>query len=78
MPDETSDYLECSHCGGPAIYANARGLFFDGDGDKCLTCGLPGSVTCDAETEPYWLTREDYGDVCNDLECEDCKEWRDD
>lgn len=73
VPDYET-YLECPHCGGTAIAADAQGFFTDGDGGKCMTCGFPGWVSCDGESEPYWAADDqEPGAVCNDLECIDCR-----
>jgi hypothetical protein len=69
------DHLECNHCGCTAIVSES-GLFTDGTGEKCMSCGFPGSVSCDSETDPYWSERDGMDDVCDDLSCEDCKEYR--
>jgi len=73
---EYCDYLECNHCGGPAIYADADKLFYDGDGDVCLTCGWPGHVSCDGDEEEgggtYWAEDEDYEGKCIGRDCSDC------
>lgn len=70
------DYLECDHCGGPAIKADADGLFTDGDGGMCVTCGLPGHVSLDSETPPYWWISDDPLDTCADPECVECEDTR--
>lgn len=36
-------YLDCGHCGGVAIESE-DGMFGDGDGNACATCGLTGHV----------------------------------
>lgn len=67
-------YLECNHCGGTAIEADAQGCFTDGDGGKCVTCGFPGCVSCDSESEPYWSTSDqEPGPVCDDPSCQECR-----
>lgn len=72
--------LECDHCGGPAI-TSGSGLFGDGDGGKCWTCGFPGWVSIDDQEESdvcAWWRRSESDDArCNRDDCEDCKEARD-
>lgn len=70
------DYLDCDHCGGPAIESDERGYFTDGDGGPCITCGLHGWVTLDVETDPQWNISDDPLDTCQDPGCEECKETR--
>lgn len=65
-------YLECNHCGGPAIYGDKDGLFTDGTGDRCITCKMPGSVCCDSETEAAWNTNDNEGDRCIETDCPSC------
>jgi hypothetical protein len=71
--------LECSHCGGPAI-TSPSGLFGDGDGTECESCGFPGSVSVgDAYSEDplaRWNESNDDGATCNRADCEECAEWR--
>lgn len=69
---EEQNYLECNHCGGPAIYADAHGLFTDGTVERCITCQMPGSVSCDSETEAYWNADENDGDRCIEADCPSC------
>ena len=42
------NYLECDHCGGPAVYATpdrfGKVLFHEGDADRCETCNIRGSI----------------------------------
>ena len=71
---ETEPSLECDHCGDVAIYGDKKGMFTDGAGGACVSCGFPGQVSCDAETEPYWMTGDDDADRCNRGDCEDCKD----
>jgi hypothetical protein len=82
---EDSVTLECDHCGCVAI-ESADGMFYDGQGDACMSCGFPGHVSVDEapedETaEAHW-SLSDYCEigepipVCTDANCEDCKEWR--
>lgn len=49
IPPEWPAHLECDHCGDVAIYADADGLFADGAGEKCLSCGFPGHVDADGD-----------------------------
>lgn len=55
--------LECGICGGPAIESEDN-LFYEDEGEECITCGFPGKVMITdnllAETEEddmfeaYW------------------------
>lgn len=65
--------LECHHCGGAAIEAK-DGLFTDGDGGSCMSCGMPGHVSTDSESDPYWWDSTDPNDKCADPECVDYAE----
>lgn len=68
--DFTPFSLECSHCGYPAIESDEN-FFWDGDGEKCGSCGFPGSVSADGETA-YWRA-DDNDDACCDLnDCSLC------
>lgn len=53
--------LECGICGGPAI-EREENLFYEDEGEKCMTCGFPGSVQIadmDEEGEhAYWACDE--------------------
>ncbi len=68
----STDFLECNHCGGSAIESDARGYFTDGTGTRCMSCGFPGSVSADSETEPYWNGVDDLDAKCEDTNCIDC------
>lgn len=74
--------LECDHCGDVAIESDRHGLFCDGDGDACMTCGYPGSVLVDEpldDDEPAiarWSVSDDTEAVCNVPSCDECREWR--
>ena len=70
VPGEAS-HFECDHCGDVAIESR-DGMFTDGDGGECASCGMPGQVSMDAETDPYWSTSQEEGDRCNRKDCEDC------
>lgn len=65
--------LECDHCGSAAIAKDVN-LFTDGECDVCESCGMPGSVSCDSESEPYWATSDSPDDRCADPECDECAE----
>lgn len=67
--------LDCQHCGDVAI-EKADGVFCDGDGGSCETCGFPGSVSVDSESDAYWVESENANAVCLDPECEECREKR--
>jgi hypothetical protein len=74
-------YLECYHCGCEAI-ENPVGIFCQDEGEKCMTCGLPGHVDIveitdersDAiEYEAEWICTTDEKAFCNQPDCDDCK-----
>lgn len=64
-------HLDCAHCGDVAI-ESADGFFADGEGGACMTCGFPGGVSCDSETEPYWNESDDPEARCTAPDCLDC------
>jgi len=73
---ESADALECDHCGCDAIDADEEGLFYDGDGGACATCGFPGRVSADGDSEDphaWWNTSQEPGDRCNRADCEECQ-----
>lgn len=73
--------LECNHCGDVAI-ASSDGLFTDGDGERCLTCGMPGHVIVDGDDEEpdlnpvHWNDTQEAGVYCRRPECAECVELR--
>lgn len=78
------NYLECDHCGGPAVYATpdrfGKVLFHEGDADRCETCNIRGSIDIndDGEEEgPYatWVSSNDPFDKCVERDCVTC--WED-
>lgn len=75
---EETPYLDCAHCGGIAI-ESPDGLFGDGDGERCMTCGLKGHVSIDDsdpdpdENTAYWSSSDDPNDKCNEEDCEACR-----
>lgn len=71
MSISTRAWLDCDHCGGAAIVSES-GLFYDGDGDACQCCGMPGTVSADAESDPYWADSQDPDDRCEREDCEAC------
>ncbi len=80
-----SNTLECDHCGGIAITSDAYGLFTDGDGERCDSCGFPGSVCVedapDADDGPvlgeaWWNVGQEANDVCSDMACTECAPYR--
>ena len=58
MTDYT-DELECTCCGDVGAVSDPRGYFSDG---QDLVCECIGSVSVDAETDPYIIT------YCTDTE----------
>lgn len=72
---DKSATLECPHCGDVAI-ESPDGLFTDGDGGNCISCGYPGHVSVDDAEEnarAYWSTRDLPWDICNSLDCIACQ-----
>lgn len=65
--------LWCDHCGGIAIEGDK---FTDGQGGACVTCGFPGAVSCDAETDPWWNTSELDDARCSRAGCSECEELK--
>lgn len=72
--------LDCDHCGGVAI-ESPDGKFGDDEGERCASCGFPGSIVVsgceDDEGEPepaYWSTSDKTTDKCTRPGCEDCEE----
>lgn len=68
---ESRSSLECSHCGGPAIVSRT-GYFMNGDGSKCMSCGMPGTVFCDENAVAEWDSADDPDVTCERKDCEDC------
>lgn len=68
--------LPCDHCGDSAIRSDS-GLFADGVGDRCESCGFPGHVSADSESDPYWVCSEEHDAVCARKDCSECEETRD-
>lgn len=67
--------LECDHCGDVAI-ESPTGLFGDGDGGKCTTCGFPGVVSIDDagdDATAWWNTSQEPGARCDLADCEECR-----
>ena len=50
--------LDCDCCGDVAAYSRPDGLFYEGDADRCRSCGCPGRVRVkddgDGESRAYW------------------------
>lgn len=73
-PGPLPEDLECSHCGDTA-FTSPDGLFADGDGEKCLSCGFPGHVDIEEDgSEVWWLASVEDDARCDDPECQDCHE----
>lgn len=71
-PETTDTYLACDHCGEVAI-ESATGVFHDGDGDECMTCGFPGGV-CAHDGGASWDCSFDPAARCDRPDCPDCGE----
>jgi hypothetical protein len=73
----TNHALECDHCGDDAI-RKPTGVFVDGEGDRCESCGFPGHVSVDGtdddpdENTPSWKLSEAPDARCTDPECGEC------
>lgn len=72
MNNSMKQFLECNHCGDIAIETE---IFFDGDGGKCISCGFPGWVSCDDETDPWWNESQSALDRCNRKDCKECPKY---
>lgn len=68
--------LECDHCGDVAIKADEKGYFTDGSGGTCLSCGFPGHVSCDKETDPWWDSSQEDDSRCKVQDCVLCEDSR--
>jgi len=66
--------MTCKHCGEVAEVSDDRDLFFDGQGadSGCRECGFPGSVVCDGENEPHWITSDSSTATCDRDVCNLC------
>lgn len=67
--------LECPHCGDVAAFADPEtDQFEDGQGEDvgCASCGFPGSASCDAESEPYWVMSDLESATCDRDDCVEC------
>lgn len=64
------DYLECDHCGDVAV-ESPDGLFRDGDGDACMTCGHPGHVSVDDDGACWSVSDEGRCKVAECVWCAD-------
>ena len=74
------DSLSCDHCGDDAI-ESPDGLFGDGDGEACMSCGFPGWVAVDGDdydedASVHWQLSDDDAAVCRDLGCDSCAPHR--
>jgi hypothetical protein len=67
--------LTCDHCGGDAI-TSPNGLFYDGQGEKCDECGMPGHVSVDDsdfdDATASWVYDDEAR--CTRPDCEECKD----
>lgn len=78
--------LECNHCGDVAftsrVYRDGVYWFTDGDGERCMSCGMPGSVVVDSEpgyddeATVTWDDVQEAGVYCTRPDCEECNELR--
>lgn len=71
-PETVDTYLTCDHCGDVAA-ESSTGIFYDGDGDACLTCGFPGGIRAH-ETDTSWDCSFDPAARCVRPDCPDCGE----
>jgi hypothetical protein len=65
--------MECDHCGWIAIDPNPEGFYFDGAGGECQHCWFPGQVSCDSESDPYWVMDDEPGSRCRLPDCAECR-----
>lgn len=67
-------YLECGHCGEPAIYS-ANGFYWEGQDGPCVSCGFPGYVSVDENGNDEFVAswRELNDGRCADPACDDCR-----
>lgn len=69
------EYLECPHCGDVAI-ESPDGIFRDGDGVACMSCGHPGHVSVDEDEDEdtVWAcVRWQLGSgPCSNTWCHEC------
>lgn len=63
--------LDCEHCGDVAII-RMSGLFTDGDGGPCGSCGFPGQVHVYEEDGASWVTSDDAEAKCDRVSCAEC------
>jgi predicted RNA-binding Zn-ribbon protein involved in translation (DUF1610 family) len=70
--------LGCNHCGADAI-TSVTAMFWDGEGERCESCGFPGHVSAD-EDSAYWVEADEGRCTLDDChECrghDDCDECR--
>ena len=71
-PEVVDTYLTCDHCGDVAR-ESATGIFYDGDGEACATCGFPGFVRMRDAGAP-WQCYDDPADRCERADCPECEE----
>jgi len=69
--------LSCDHCGDDAITSESH-EFSDGQGDRCESCGFPGTVSVDdadpEEVSAYWRISDDVEARCQRGQvCEECR-----
>lgn len=67
------EYLECPHCGDVAI-ESLSGLFRDGDGVACMSCGHPGHVSVDEDEGAAWWQLG--SGPCDHVWCDKCLDLR--
>lgn len=72
MNVEVRPTLECGRCGGDAIEFHEDGLLAEDEGERCMTCGHPGTVRVDEhdgetmDNEPIYLARWQDADQCDE------------
>lgn len=67
--------LICTHCGDIAIESSSDdGMFYDGDGGKCISCGFPGQVVLNMIGNADWMENQDLSASCDREDCRDCVE----
>lgn len=65
--------LPCDHCGDIAFVSfRPGGVFVDGEGGYCMSCGIAGHVSAD-EDRCDWTTDPSGDGVCERKDCDECR-----
>ena len=72
-------YLECDHCGSEAV-ESLDGYFDEDMTDKCMSCGIAGSVhiddTDEGDPQAEFYCSDDPLDMCSQQDCDNCNHAR--